>query len=67
MGTKVCVRQCVQKEKHDLHVKKCIVKEGDEVYARNFCQGPNWMPGEPEHLIVSANIEKIRTDIHLRL
>ena len=45
MGRRVRVHQGVQKEKHDLHVKKCIVKEGDEVYARNFCQGPKWMPG----------------------
>ena len=44
MGRKVRLHQCVQKEKHDLHVKKRIVKEGDEVYARNFCQGPKWMP-----------------------
>ena len=45
MGRKVRLRQCVQKEKHDLHVKKRIVKKGDEVYARNFCQGPKLMPG----------------------
>ncbi|XP_068680374.1 uncharacterized protein [Montipora foliosa] len=45
MGRKVRVSQCVLKEKHDLHVKKRIVKERDEVWARNVCQGPKWMPG----------------------
>ena len=43
--SRVRLHHSVQKEKHDLHVKKCIVKEGDKVLARNFCQGPKWMPG----------------------
>ena len=43
--SRVRLRQSVQKEKHDLHVKKFIVKEGDKVLARNFCQGAKWMPG----------------------
>ena len=45
MGRRVRVHQGVQKKKHDLRAKKRIVKERDEVYARNLCQGPKWMPG----------------------
>ena len=49
MGGRVQVRQSVQKKRHDLHVKKSIVKEGDKVYARNFSQGSKWMPGIVQH------------------
>lgn len=36
---------CLEREACDLHVKKRIMKEGGEVYTRNFYQGPKWMPG----------------------
>ena len=45
IGGKVHGSQMSQKQRHDLHVKERTMIEGNQVYARNFGQVSQWVPG----------------------
>ena len=40
------MRQSLQKQSHDLHVKDKQFQKKDPVMAKNFSQGPLWITGE---------------------
>ena len=44
ISRKVHDSQWSQKQRHDLHVKERTMMKGAQVYARNFNQGPKWVP-----------------------
>ena len=46
LGRKVCQSQDQQKRGHDVRSQVREFKVGDKVYARNYGQGPLWLPGE---------------------
>ena len=41
----MCDKQSPQKSDHDKHVRIRNFKFGDRVRVKNFCPGPNWVPG----------------------
>ena len=45
ISRKVPDSQWSRKQRHDLHVKEHTMMKGAQVYARNFSQGPKWVPG----------------------
>ena len=45
ISRKVRESQWSQKQRHDLHVRERTMMKGAQVYARNFSQGPKWVPG----------------------
>lgn len=44
VGKKVQAHQEQQKRAHDAHSKPCELQPGAKMYARNFGQGPPWLP-----------------------
>ena len=39
-------KQRSQKKHHDCHARECTFQIGDDVFVKNFGNGPNWIPGE---------------------
>ena len=54
-----------QKSQHDAKAKVREFKAGDSVYARNYLQGDNWIPGKiiektgPQFLLWSYRLEGV--------
>ena len=46
LDSKSLIESRTTKESHDMHARYREFKVGDSVYAKNYRDGPQWLPGE---------------------
>ena len=57
LSSRILARQAAQKTEHDKRSKERTFEEDDQVYIRNFSNGPKWLPGKISTVLGSRHFE----------
>ena len=57
LSSRILTRQAAQKIEHDKRSKERTFEEDDQVYVRNFSNGPKWLPGKISAVLGSRHFE----------